>query len=170
MQTGDVWYSPPGVSHSIQGLKNGCEFLLVFDDGEFSENSTFPDYRLFAHTPKDVLEANFGVPESEFAHIPDKELYIFQDKVPGPLSTQQIASPQAPSVTAFTHRLQAQQPVKTPGGSVRIVDFQNFAVSKTREMHWHPNDDEWQYYLEGKARVTVFASGGKARTFNFQAG
>jgi oxalate decarboxylase len=183
VQTGDLWYFPPGIPHSIQGLKDGCEFLLVFDDGEFSENSTFLITDWFAHTPKDVLEANFGVPESEFAHIPDKELYIFQDKVPGPLSTQQTASPQGPSVTAFTHRLHAQQPVKTPGGSVRIVDSQNFAVSKTiaaalvevqpgaiREMHWHPNDDEWQYYLEGKARMTVFASGEKARTFNFQAG
>jgi oxalate decarboxylase len=47
------------------------------------------------------------------------------------------------------------------------VEVQPGAV---REMHWHPNDDEWQYYLEGKARMTVFASGRKARTFNFQTG
>ena len=37
-------------------------------------------------------------------------------------------------------------------------------------MHWHPNNDEWQYFLSGKARMTVFASGGRARTFNYQAG
>ena len=76
-----------------------------------------------------------------------------------------------------------QQPIRTPAGTVRVVDAQNFQVSKTiaaalvevepggiREMHWHPNSDEWQYYLEGHARMTVFASGGKARTFNYQAG
>ena len=37
-------------------------------------------------------------------------------------------------------------------------------------MHWHPNNDEWQYYIEGQARMTVFASGGKARTFDYRAG
>jgi oxalate decarboxylase len=39
-----------------------------------------------------------------------------------------------------------------------------------RELHWHPNTDEWQYYIEGEARMTVFASNGKARTFDYQAG
>ena len=37
---GDLWYFPAGIPHSIQGLQEGCEFLLVFDDGNFSENST----------------------------------------------------------------------------------------------------------------------------------
>ena len=37
-------------------------------------------------------------------------------------------------------------------------------------MHWHPNNDEWQYYIAGSGRMTVFASGGKARTFDYQAG
>jgi oxalate decarboxylase len=131
VQTGDLWYFPPGIPHSIQGLEDGCEFLLVFDDGEFSENSTFLITDWFAHTPKVVLAANFGVPESEFADIPKEELYIFQDKVPGPLSTQQVGSPQGPSAIAFTHRLHAQQPIQTSGGSVRIADSRNFAVSKT---------------------------------------
>ena len=35
---------------------------------------------------------------------------------------------------------------------------------------WHPNGDEWQYYLEGQGRMTVFASGATARTFDYQAG
>jgi oxalate decarboxylase len=39
-----------------------------------------------------------------------------------------------------------------------------------RELHWHPNADEWQYYISGCGRMTVFASGGKARTFDYQAG
>ena len=38
---GDLWYFPTGVPHSIQGLgPDGCEFLLVFDDGGFSEYET----------------------------------------------------------------------------------------------------------------------------------
>jgi hypothetical protein len=39
-----------------------------------------------------------------------------------------------------------------------------------REMHWHPNTDEWQYYLSGRGRMTVFAASQKARTFDYQAG
>ena len=39
-----------------------------------------------------------------------------------------------------------------------------------RELHWHPNADEWQYYIEGQARMGVFAASGQARTFDFLAG
>ncbi|GGE09047.1 oxalate decarboxylase [Marinithermofilum abyssi] len=180
---GDLWYFPPGIPHSIQGLEEGCEFLLVFDDGSFSEFDTFTISDWFAHTPKDVLAANFCVPERAFAHIPTKQRYIFQAKVPGPLESQEISSPYGTVPKSFTHRLLAQDPIVTPGGTVRIVDCTNFPVSTTiaaalvevkpggmREMHWHPNNDEWQYYLLGTARMTVFAANGVARTFNSRAG
>jgi oxalate decarboxylase len=39
-----------------------------------------------------------------------------------------------------------------------------------RELHWHPNNDEWQLFLEGEARMTVFNTGSIARTFNYLAG
>jgi oxalate decarboxylase len=39
-----------------------------------------------------------------------------------------------------------------------------------RELHWHPNADEWQYYITGKGRMTVVATGNKARTMDFQEG
>ncbi|OUM87032.1 MAG: oxalate decarboxylase [Bacillus thermozeamaize] len=180
---GDLWYFPSGIPHSIQGLEEGCEFLLVFDDGSFSDLDTFSISDWFAHTPKDVLAANFGVPERAFAHIPTKQRYIFQAKVPGPLESQKVSSPHGTVPKSFTHRLLAQEPIVTPGGTVRIVDSTNFPVSTTiaaalvevkpggmREMHWHPNNDEWQYYLSGTARMTVFAANGEARTFNYRAG
>ncbi|RXN67867.1 cupin domain-containing protein, partial [Clostridium botulinum] len=34
---GDLWFFPPLFPHSIQGLEEGCEFLLLFDDGNFSD-------------------------------------------------------------------------------------------------------------------------------------
>lgn len=180
---GDLWYFPPGIPHSIQGLEDGCEFLLVFDDGHFSDLSTFSISDWFAHTPKDVLSANFGVPMSAFNHIPKEQVYIFQDKVPGPIDTQKVQSPYGTVPETFKHRLLAQTPIKTPGGSVRIVDSTNFPISKNiaaalvevkpgamRELHWHPNNDEWQYYLQGQGRMTVFAANGVARTFDYRAG
>ncbi|CAE6501119.1 unnamed protein product, partial [Rhizoctonia solani] len=39
-----------------------------------------------------------------------------------------------------------------------------------RELHWHPTQPEWSYFIEGEARITVFAAQGNARTFNYQAG
>ncbi len=180
---GDLWYFPPGISHSIQGLEEGCEFLLVFDDGNFSDLNTLTISDWFAHTPKEVLAANFGVPEKAFDHIPKEQVYIYQDRVPGPIDTQRIESPYGEIPLSFKHSLLAQEPIRTPGGTVRIADSRNFPISKTiaaalveikpgamRELHWHPNNDEWQYYLSGKGRMTVFAGNGAARTFNVRAG
>lgn len=180
---GDLWFFPAGIPHSIQGLEEGCEFLLVFDDGSFSEFDTFTITDWFAHTPKDVLAANFGVPESAFANIPTKQRYIFQTKTPGSLESDEVSDPYGTVPKSFTHRLLAQDPIVTPGGTVRIVDSTNFPISTPiaaalveikpggmREMHWHPNNDEWQYYLSGIGRMTVFAASGTARTFNYRAG
>ncbi|MHB2207674.1 oxalate decarboxylase family bicupin [Methylobacterium sp. CM6257] len=183
---GDLWYFPGGIPHSIQGLAadgvDGCEFLLVFDDGGFSEDSTFLLTDWLAHTPKDVLAKNFGLPESAFANIPEKELYIFPGPKPGPLAADKMGG-SGPVPRTFSHRMLAQEPIRTKGGSVRITDSTVFPASVTiaaalvevepgglRELHWHPNGDEWQYYLSGKGRMTVFGSESKARTFDYQAG
>ena len=56
---------------------DGTEFLLVFDDGSFSEDSTFLLTDWTAHIPKEVLAKNFGTSISAFDHIPSQELYIF---------------------------------------------------------------------------------------------
>ena len=183
---GDLWYFPPGIPHSIQALEEGCEFLLVFDSGDFSENETFLITDWFAHTPPEVLAKNFGVSQAAFADIPvdfEHSRYVFAGKVPGPLDEDAVDSPAGAVPQTFSHRMLAQEPIKVAGGQVRITDSSNFPVSKTiaaalvevepggmRELHWHPNADEWQYYLAGKGRMTVFASGGKARTFDYQAG
>ncbi|HXX13503.1 MAG TPA: oxalate decarboxylase family bicupin [Candidatus Eremiobacteraceae bacterium] len=184
INVGDLWNFPAGIPHSIQGLKDGCEFLLVFDNGNFSENETFLITDWFAHTPREILGKNFGVSEVAFANLPkdvDHTRYIFSGKVPGPLTP--VSSPAGAVPVTYSHRLLAQAPIKAAGGQVRIVDSSNFPAATTiaaalveidagglREMHWHPNIDEWQYYISGRARMTVFASGGKARTFNYQAG
>ncbi|UNK17184.1 oxalate decarboxylase family bicupin [Paenibacillus sp. N3/727] len=180
---GDLWYFPAGLPHSIQGLAEGCEFLLVFDDGHFSDLNTLSISDWFAHTPKDVLSANFGVPESDFDCIPSDQVYIFQSEVPKPAENQAVQSPYGTVPLSFSHQLLAQPPLKMSGGSVRIVDSTNFPISTTvaaalveiepgamRELHWHPNNDEWQYYLTGQGRMTVFAGNGAARTFDFRAG
>ena len=181
---GDLWYFASGIPHSIQGLNpDGAEFLLVFDDGDFDEDNTFLISDWFKHTPNEVLAKNFGLDASLFGHTRDpSELYIFPLPVPGPLSSDKIAGATAVP-QSFSHRMMAQQPIKTKSGTVRITDSKVFPASKTiaaalvevepgamRELHWHPNTDEWQYYIEGRARMGVFAAAGQARTFDFRAG
>ncbi|MCY8931463.1 oxalate decarboxylase family bicupin [Bacillus atrophaeus] len=180
---GDLWYFPSGLPHSIQALDEGCEFLLVFDNGGFSENSTFQLTDWLAHTPQDVVAANFGLTEKDIANLPSKEKYIFETALPGSLENDQVEGPNGEVPHPFSYRLLEQEPITTDGGKVWIADSSNFTVSKTiasalvevepggmREMHWHPNTDEWQYFISGQAKMTVFASDGHARTFNYQAG
>jgi oxalate decarboxylase len=183
---GDLWAFPAGVPHSIQGLSEGCEFLLVFDDGDFSEYDTFQLTDWIAHTPRSVLAKNFGVPESAFARIPgdiESKRYMFPAKVPGPLRSDEVRSPAGTIPDSYAHTRAQQTAIDRPGGRVRVVDSSSFPASSTiaaaivevdpggmRELHWHPNADEWQYYVAGRARMTVFGAEGTANTFDFQAG
>ena len=183
----DLWYFPSGIPHSIQGLDpDGTEFLLVFDDGDFSESETVLLSDAMAHLPPEVLSKNFGVAESALKNLPKQELFIFQTAVPGSLDADQKAAAGAlgKSSRDFAFRTMEMSPTKrTKGGEVRIVDSSNFKVSANvamamvtlhpgglRELHWHPNADEWQYYISGKGRMTVVATGNRARTMDFQAG
>ncbi|HVV69253.1 MAG TPA: oxalate decarboxylase family bicupin [Gammaproteobacteria bacterium] len=180
---GDLWFFPAGIPHSIQGLEeDGCEFLLVFDDGSFDENKTFLLSEVISHMPKEVLAKNFGVSTRAFANLPQKELYIFPSRIPGPLTADRLAGA-GPVPQWFSHRMLSQEPVRTKSGNLRIVDSKVFAASKTiaaalveiepggmRELHWHPNGDELQYYLSGQARMTVFNAESNASTYDYQAG
>ena len=187
---GDLWYFPEGIPHSIQGLgPDGCEFLLVFDDGKFSEDETTLLSDWVIHTPREVLAKNWGVREAVLApldRLPKEGLYIFQAPVPGPLAEDKrlAAGGRAMSPTAFDFKMLAMEPTRrNRSGEVRVVDSRNFPVSKKiaaahvtvrpggmRELHWHPNSDEWLYFLEGKGRMTLFVNGSKARTADFRCG
>ena len=183
---GDLWIFPGGIPHSIQGLgPDGAMFLLVFDDGNFNEFETFLLTDWLHHTPPEVLAKNFEVPESTFRNVPPKELFIFERPLPRPLEEEKRAVEEGtgavPNSFAFFTGKMAPTKV-TKGGEVKIVDAKNFPASNIaaaivrlkpgglRELHWHPNEDEWQYYVKGTGRMTVFAAGGRARTMDFQAG
>jgi oxalate decarboxylase len=182
----DLWFFPPGIPHSIQGLgPDGCEFILVFDDGNFSEYETVLLSDWMAHTPPEVVAKNFGVSQKALTNMPKKELFIFQTDVPGPLEQDRrvAGGSLGPSPIDFAFRTMQSPPTKSnTSGEVRIIDARNFKVSTTsaaivtvkpgavRELHWHPNADEWQYFISGKGRMTVFATGGRARTMDFETG
>lgn len=183
---GDLWLFPAGFPHSIQGLgPDGCEFLLVFDEGNFTEDGTFLLSEFVAHTPPSVLMKNLGLDKDAVARLPKQELYIFPAELPLSLAQdrasvggQRVASP-----IQYTFKMSGMAPTrKTQGGEVRVVDSRNFPVSKNvaaalvtlkpgalRELHWHPNADEWQFWLAGKGRMTVVMNESRARTMDFNA-
>ena len=116
-------------------------------------------------------------------HDIDHTRYVFDGEVPPPLDEDEVDSPEGTVPESYTYRLLDQEPKEVEGGQVRIVDSTDFPAATTiaaalveiepgamRELHWHPNADEWQYYIGGKGRMTVFASSGMARTFDYQAG
>ncbi len=184
---GDLWFFPAGFPHSLQGLgPDGCEFVIAFNDGKASEFNTLLLTDFLAHTPPDILAQNFAVPADTFSKIPLHDLYIFQSNLPGPLAADQAAvlGPKGLPRYPFTFSLKGQPFAReTPGGTVQIADSRNFHANQSiaaglvtlrpgalRELHWHPNADEWQYYIKGKAQVGVFSAGPKAVTTNFNAG
>lgn len=183
---GDLWFFPAGYPHSLQGLgPDGCEFLIVFDDAYQSEYNTLLLTDWFAHTPPKILAQNFGVPADSFKDIPLHDLWIFQGEVPPALAVDQaaVASGGSPA-QPFTFSLGASQPVKAnASGSVHLADSRSFKASTTiaaaietikpgalRRMHWHPNADEWQYWMKGQGRMTVFNAGPRAQTIDFKPG
>jgi oxalate decarboxylase len=185
---GDLWLFPAGSPHSIQALgEDGCEFLLVFNQGDFSEESTLLLSDWLKHTPPEILQQNFGLSAEAIENLPKGEpLYIFRSDEPSKSLQEEIAEVArraAKPKMSYTFKASTMKPTReSDAGSVKIIDSRNFPASAKiasaivtvkpgciREMHWHPNGSEWQYWIKGKGRMTVFPGEEKARTMDFSA-
>lgn len=174
---GDIWFFPSGFPHSIQGLEdNGCEFLLIFDSGDFSEDSTFLLTDWLVHTPRNILSKNFNGTDVSFVKsFPNTGKFIFPGKI--------TDDKDFPTNNSYVYNLKLQPPKIFPGGEVKIVDVNNFPISTTvsfahviikknsiRELHWHPNVDEWTVFIKGTSMMTIFEAEGIARTDIYTSG
>ncbi|KAI5789433.1 RmlC-like cupin domain-containing protein [Pyronema domesticum] len=183
---GDVWFFPPGIPHYIQGLDTGVEFLLIFDDGNFSEDETFLVSEMFARTPTEVWSKELDLPTEAFANLPGKELFIFNGtEPPKDLNLQNVIGPAGsiPDEGSYSYHWSQQKPLEVPGGTVKILDTNTFPIASDfstaivtvkpgaiREVHWHPSSDEWSYFIQGHGRMSVFVAPSSARTFDFNPG
>ena len=178
-EPGDVWYFPRGHGHAIECLGDQpCHFILIFDNGYFSEYGTFSITDWIGNTPKALLAKNFGMQESDFDGFPKSEVYFA--KGPQPPEQQAPLHGGKPRLPPHTHkfRLLEQKPFGVyAGGTEWRVGADRFPISQTmtgvildlqpgalRELHWHPNADEWQYLISGEISVTMFGSHGRVRT------
>jgi oxalate decarboxylase len=183
-EPGDVWYFPRGHGHMLQCLgKEPCHFVLIFDNGYFSEFGTFSSTDWIGHTPKALLAKNFGVPAATFDNFPQKEVYFARGALPPAKAAAPLRGAN-PGPRTHKYRLLADDPrVNNKGGRLWVVDSKKFPISKTitgsileldpgalRELHWHPTADEWQYVFEGKVSVTLFGAHGRYRTETLEKG
>src|SRR5258707_4793582 len=131
---GDLWYFPAGFPHSIQGLgPDGSEFMLIFNQGTFSEDNTFLLSDWVRHTPPSVLSKNFGLPESALKNLPNKNLYIFPADLPASLAQDKAAvgGCRVESPYQYTFKMEAMAPTKqTRGGEVWICGSHVFLAAK----------------------------------------
>ncbi len=181
---GDVWYFPRGHGHMLECLGDKlCHFVLIFDNGYFSEFGTFSITDWLGHTPKALLAKNFGVPESTFDDFPKKEVYFAKGAIPPASQTIPLQGRKLPALTHKFELLEQSPHAIYKGGREWRVDSTRFPISKTvtgvilelqpgglRELHWHPTADEWQYVIEGNISVTMFGSGGRYRIETMEKG
>ena len=185
---GDIWYFPKGYGHSIQAVGEGeCHFILIFDNGDFSEDHTFSVTDFVSCMPPEIAAQNLGLTLEEVAKLPQKEMYFAQGPSPDDSTSLGFLRPEDTDISLISkHRypLHSQLPRAIPGaGTQRLVTKNEFPISTTmsgsyielqpgalREMHWHPNADEWQYYIEGQAEMSVFLAQVTVVTEQFNAG
>ena len=188
VSAGDIWLFPAGSPHSIQALgEDGCEFQLVFNQGDFSEESTLLLSDWLKHTPPEILRRNFGLAAEAIQNLPKGEpLYIFASNEPTKSLDEEIAEVAQHSSRpgmSYTFKASTMKPSwEGDAGCSKVIDSRNFPASVNfaavivtikpgcmRELHWHPNGSEWQYWIQGKGRMTVFPGKEKARTMDFSA-
>ena len=76
---GDIWYFPRGHGHMLECLGDQpCHFVLIFDNGYFSEFGTFSISDWIGHTPAPLLAKNFNLPVATFDGFPTQEVYFAQ--------------------------------------------------------------------------------------------
>jgi oxalate decarboxylase len=181
---GDVFYFTRGYGHAIQNAGNvPTHFILIFDNGHFSEFATFSSTDWTAHTPPDVLTKTLDVTAAALAGLPQGEAYIVPGPIPPPLPEDRPATLQPATPLSHVSRFSTQPVQSFPGGTMKIVSAKEFPASATisgalidlapgglREPHWHPNAAEWFYILDGQLELTLFGSQGRARTEAFASG
>jgi oxalate decarboxylase len=160
--TGDVWYFPKGYGHVLQCVgPEKCHFILIFDNGDFSEDHTFSITDFISSVPATIAAQNLGITTAEVNQLPHGEVYFARSVVPDIGSGLAIARNDSTLLSPHRYPLSAQQPKLVPGGGTqRVVTNKEFPIAQTitgsifeiepgglRELHWHPNADEWQYYI-----------------------
>src|SRR5258708_6635717 len=184
-EAGDTWYFPKGYGHVLKCIGNDpCFFILGFDSGLFSEFGTFSLTDWVSHIDPKILAQNSGLPASTFASFPKKELYIGTGKIAPEAKPPNLDTDIPSSLSSHKFRLEKDGVRTTFKGGYHIIAsslefpiqtsltalLMNIEPGAIRELHWHPNADEWQYVISGQGRVSIFGSHSRVKTMDYDKG
>jgi oxalate decarboxylase len=181
---GDIWYFPRGHGHMLECLGDKpTHFILIFDNGYFSEYGTCSITDWIGHAPKELVAQNLGLSVADMEGFPKNEVYFARGAVPPEREQTPLGGLRIPPETHRFRMLSEAPHAVYKGGREWRVDSSRFPISTTvtgvildldpgalRELHWHPTADEWQYVIEGNISVTMFGSHGRFRTETLEKG
>jgi oxalate decarboxylase len=168
---GDVWYFPRGFGHVLQNVgTEQCHFVLIFDNGDFSEDHTFSITDFVSSVPPEIAALNLGLTAAELGQLHKGEAYFAASALPDVRSGLAVGRNSSDLASPHRYPLGAQMPIIVPGGGTqKLVTSAEFPIAQNitgtifeiepgglREMHWHPNADEWQYIIQGNCEMGVF--------------
>lgn len=174
LKEGDIYYVPIGLAHSLACLGNEpCRICAVYDDGKTVESNAFNATDWIKAEPANILTAILNLPGEQLQQSVSKVPLIAkgQPLLVAPTKTHALATRSAQS---FRFPLTQMPPVISSGGTFVQASRQDFPMSLTmiasltilyprgiREPHWHPNADEWDFVISGRARITMFEGANK---------
>jgi oxalate decarboxylase len=176
LNAGDIWFVPRGFSHSLWAAGNqGCTFCTVYDDGVTTEQNALHVTDLLRSGRPEITYSSLGIPAERILSASANLPILSAGRTdPGSLSPHGFAGP-APE--SFRFKLTQLPAIKMPGGTFVQASKSDFPMSLTmvgaitildpdgiREPHWHPNADEWDLVLEGRALITIFDGSGPLKT------
>lgn len=173
LAAGDVWYVPRGFAHSVWAYgAEGCTFTSVYDDGLTSELNALELADLVRTERPDIVAAVLGVTAMDLAPARERAPILRAGATGEPGLALRARGEAGPAPRAFGFALMDLPPLRCPGGWFVQASRSDFPMSLTligaithldpggiREPHWHPNADEWDLVLSGRARITLFEGG-----------
>lgn len=174
LHEGEVAFFPKGYLHAIQNLSpRESQFLLAYDHPNPQDLDLTQSV---ASMSPHVLGSTFSTSDATFKKLKPQDTFISR------LSELKAPGGSIPNSHKFDlERIDPQ--INTKGGCARIVNVKNFPRLKNlalfslriykngiREPHWHPNADELNYVIDGKARLTILSPDGKKDHFELRPG
>jgi oxalate decarboxylase/phosphoglucose isomerase-like protein (cupin superfamily) len=166
--------SPPRTDHgSMPNLRwSLADSRMRLEEGGWARQTTVRELPIATEIAGVNTRLKAGAVRELHFHKEGEWAYMLKGRarVTAPARSQDLG----PASPWLSYRMLAQEPHRTTGGTLRVVDSSNFEASNRiaaalvevepgglRELHWHANADEWQYCISGQARMTVFGSSGK---------
>ena len=156
-------------------------FILIFDNGYFSEFGTFSMTDWLGHT-RGLLAKNSACPPTSLPAGRGKR-FISPAGRSRPAHRPRRSGWKLPPHSHKYEMLKQAPHAEFAGGREWRVDSSTFPISTTmtgivldlepgglRELHWHPTADEWNYVVSGQISVTLFGSHGRFRSERLDAG